>query len=539
MTDIFISYARSTADQAHKVAQALRALGYGVWRDDELPAHRAYAEVIEERLAAAKAVVVIWSAEAVKSQWVFSEANRAREGSKLVQLSLDATRLPMPFDTLQCADMAGWDGDTNAPGWRKVVASLGDLMGAPAASAIEAPALALPSKPSIAVMPFANLSNDPEQDYFADGMVIEITNALTPFGSLFVIAGSSTLTFKGKSVAAQDAARLLGVRYVLEGSVRKAGNRVRIAVQLIDAADGAQIWTQRFEDTLEDIFALQDQVALAVAGKVEPSIASAEYSRVTAGTVRHTGCHDLYLRATASWVQDSRKAFEHLERAIELDPYFAPALALAAHLCRNFYLVEGYVEDRDPYRDKAIKLARRALEVAGSDAIVLANVAVVLGALESDLDGALALVDRALSLNPGSADVWIYSAELRVFADDARAVQDAETSLRLDPLSPIRGVQLFHLASALFSQRRFADALTPLRELAQIRHAVMSSWVECLMAASLSHLGQNEAGREAIARTRILDPDWGLPSDLPMGLSKIGQQLVVEGIEALKASPAL
>ena len=322
------------------------------------------------------------------------------------------------------------------------------------------------------------------------------------------------------------------------GVVAVEGYGVRIAVQLIDASDGAQIWTHRFEDTLEDIFALQDAVALAVAGKVEPSIVSAEYNRVTAGTVRHTGCYDLYLRASASWVQDSRKAFELLEHAIELDPFFAPALALAAHLSRNFYLIEGYVEDRSPYRDKAINLARRALDVAGSDAIVLANVAVVLGPLEGDLDAALALVDRAISLNPGSAEVWIYSAELRVGADDARAIQDAETSMRLDPLSPIRGVQLFHLASALFSQRRFAEALVPLRELAQIHHAAMSCWALYFMAASLGHLGQIDAAREALARARILDPSKDPRNDSPMGLGKVGQQLFHDGIALAEGEAA-
>src|SRR5579859_141041 len=266
MTDIFISYARSTAPQAQAIAEALRALGYCVWRDDELPAHRAYAEVIEERLRAAKAVVVIWSAEAAKSQWVFSEANRAREDGKLVQLSLDSTRLPMPFDTIQCADMSGWVGDPGSPGWRKVVASLGDLVaGTTVAPSAAAPAL--PAKPSIAILPFANLSGDPEQEYFADGMVVEIVAALARIPSIFVIASGSSFSFKGRSVSPQEAARQLGVRYVLEGSVRKAAERVRITVQLIDASDGAQIWTQRFDDTLEDVFALQDKVALAAAGK--------------------------------------------------------------------------------------------------------------------------------------------------------------------------------------------------------------------------------------------------------------------------------
>src|SRR5580700_7386314 len=162
MSHVFISYARSTADEAQTIAEALRGLGHDVWLDDEIPVHRAYADVIEERLRAAKAVVVIWSAEAVKSQWVQSEADRAREDGKLVQLNLDGARLPMPFDRIQCADLTGWACNLDAPGWRKVVASIGDLVGrqgAAPAPAVPAPApLELPAKPSIAVLPFTNLS---------------------------------------------------------------------------------------------------------------------------------------------------------------------------------------------------------------------------------------------------------------------------------------------------------------------------------------------------------------------------------------------
>ena len=233
MLDIFVSYARSTAHHAQAVAEALRALGYRVWLDDELPAHRAYADVIEERLRAAKAVVVIWSAEAAKSQWVQSEADRAREEDKLVQLTVDGARLPMPFDRIQCADLAGWTGDPEAPGWRKVAASVAELIGGAgvaAAPVMAPPPPSLPSKPSIVVLPFANLSGDAEQDYFADGMVEEIVAALTRIRSIFVIASGSGLSFKGKGVSAQEAARQLGVRYVLEGSVRKSAGTVRIVV---------------------------------------------------------------------------------------------------------------------------------------------------------------------------------------------------------------------------------------------------------------------------------------------------------------------
>ena len=259
MTDIFISYSRSIEPQAERIAEALGALGYSVWRDDQLPAHKAYTDVTEEHLRAAKAVLVIWTTEAAKSQWVRAETEVARLAGTLVQLSLDGAVPPLPFNQIQCADLNGWSGDTDAPGWKKVLASIADLTGG--AAPIAAAPLALPPKPSIAVMPFAHLSGDPEQDYFADGMVEEIAAALSRIRSIFVIASSSTSVFRGKTVQSQEVARQLGVRYVLEGSVRKAGGRIRIAVNLIDASDGVQFWADRFEDTLDDVFALQDEVA--------------------------------------------------------------------------------------------------------------------------------------------------------------------------------------------------------------------------------------------------------------------------------------
>ena len=502
MTDIFISYARSTADQAHKVAEALRALGYGVWRDDELPAHRAYAEVIEERLAAAKAVVVIWSAEAVKSQWVFSEANRAREGSKLVQLSLDATRLPMPFDSLQCADMAGWDGDTNAPGWRKVVASLGDLIGAVRSPAVEAPALALPSKPSIAVMPFANLSNDPEQDYFADGMVEEIVGALSRFKSIFVIASGSTLTLKGKAVTPQEVSRLLGVRYILEGSVRRAGGRVRIAVKLIDATDGSQIWSERFDDTLEDVFALQDKVALSVAGVIEPTVQLAETRRGSSRPTSNLGSYDLSLRARASWRAFSKPALvaalEHLHRAIELDPEFGSALGFAAW-CHGWLLIAGWSENPGVDRNQAVELARRALEVASDDAEVLTFVADALAMTGGNHAASLDLVERALSLNPGHAFAYHLSCIYLMLAGQAdEAVSREETSMRLNPAADYRGAQICWLGAGKMFKRDYEGALIHLNQAFQLMPGYV--WTHFFLAICHGHLGQLEQARAVMSQ---------------------------------------
>ena len=513
MSDIFISYARSTAHHAKAVAEALRSLGYRVWLDDELPAHRGYADVIEERLQAAKAVVVIWSAEAVKSQWVQSEADRAREADKLVQLTVDGARLPMPFDRIQCADMTGWTGDVEAPGWRKVAASVADLIGGEGEATPPAPVMAppapppLPSKPSIAVLPFANLSGDAEQDYFADGMVEEIVAALSRIRSIFVIASGSGLSFKGKGIGAQEAARQLGVRYVLEGSVRQAGGRVRIAVKLIDGADGAQVWSDRIEDTLEDVFALQDTVALRVAAQIEPTVSDAEVRRAAKRPTDNMGSYDLYLRAVSHFIAGAKpgvlQALDLLDRAIELDPDYAWALSTAA-VCEYLVTLYGWSDDRAASRERSIEMAHRALKAAGDDPMVLSQVALTIADLEGDMDAAIALADRAMALNPGASMAWAISGALRVRAGDADlASEHLECAMRLDPIGATRPTRMGLLAQARYFQGRYAEAVALSKEFVQQTESAAGY---AFLAAGQGRLGQREGAQAALERYRALSP---------------------------------
>ena len=500
MTDIFISYARSTAPQAHAVAQALRSMGYGVWRDDELPAHRAYSEVIEERLAAAKAVVVIWSAEAVKSQWVFSEANRAREDGKLVQLNVDGARLPMPFDTIQCADLGGWTGDAAAPGWRKVADSVAALAGGGPARPATVEPPPLPTHPSIAVLPFANLSGDPEQDYFADGMVVEIVSALARFKYIFVIAAGSSLSLKGKGLSPQAAAAQLGVRFVLEGSVRKAGGKVRISVQLIDASDGTQVWTHRFEDTLEDVFALQDKVALTVGAMIQPTIATVDSRRAVKRPTENMTSYDCCLRARAfiSELTETTVAegLRLAERAMALDPDYAEATALASRL--HFLIsLYGWTDSPAAHNEAALALARRAIKLAGDDADVISYAAIILVYLDNDPGTALSLADKAIALNPGSVNVWQSSGIARLQTDDIdQAVEHLQTAIRLDPIGAARSPTRWGMAMARFQQGRFAEAIVLARELLQLSD---NPTAYALLAASLGYLGQPAAAAEALS----------------------------------------
>jgi adenylate cyclase len=514
MSDIFVSYGHSTLKLTQQVVEALRGLGYGVWLDDQLPAHRAYTDVIEERLKAAKAIVVIWSAEAAKSHWVRAEANTALEAGTLVQMTVDGVMPPMPFNQIQCADLAGWDGDLHAPGWRKVVSSVADLVGgsgaAPAPS--DAP-LALPSRPSIAVLPFANLSGDPEQDYFSDGMVEEIITSLSRIKSIFVIGGGSSLSLKGKAITPEEAARQLGVRYILEGSVRRAGGRVRIAVKLTDAADGVQVWAERFEDTLEDVFALQDRVALAVAGTIEPTVMRMEMRRASKRPTENMGAYDLYLRAWTLILGNAtpavRTGVELLERAIEP--------ATPRRLCIDF--------------------AHRALRAADDDALVVAFAAGALCMAGSEIETSLGLIERAIALNPGSCLAWHWSGVIRTIAGDAdRAFEDTQMSMRLDPLSPLRGDQMCSLGLARFAQERFDDALPFFTQGVQL----VPAWPygHYYLAACYGHLGQMAPAQASLARAREL-------SNRPMDELASAwfrrpehQRLLLDGVALAEGGPA-
>src|SRR5438270_13234740 len=258
MSDVFVSYARADEPQAQRVAEMLRALGYEVWRDDELPAHRAYADVIEERLKSARAVLVLWTAESAKSEWVRAEADAARSTRILVQATLDGILPPMPFNQVQCASLRDWDGTAETPGWRKVIASVAALAGPPKRSADKKYHL---RERSVCVLPFANMSGDPEQEYFSDGITEDITTDLSKVSALAVTARNTAFTLKGQAVDVCKVARDLGVSHVLEGSVRKAGGRLRITAQLIDGKTGDHVWAERFDRDLTDIFAIQDEIS--------------------------------------------------------------------------------------------------------------------------------------------------------------------------------------------------------------------------------------------------------------------------------------
>src|SRR5262249_9790451 len=332
--------------------------------------------------------------------------------------------------------------------------------GAAGTAAAPRPALALPDKPSIAVLPFQNMSGDPEQEYFADGTVEDIVTALSRFRNLFVISRNSSFTYKGHAVDVKQVGRELGVRYVLEGSVRKAANRVRIAAQLIDAATGGHIWADRFDGALENIFELQDQVTERVVGAIAPKLERAEIERVSRKPTESLDAYDCYLRAHATihpWTRaGNEEALKLFYRAIELDPGFAAAYGMAAW-CRVQRKAGGWMQEREIGETE--RLARRAAQLGEDDGIALRVAGFALTYVVRGLGAGVPLIDRAVALNPNLAWAWLYSGLARVWQGQPDlAIEHLAHAMRLSPLDPLIADVQGAIAHAHFFAGRYDEA---------------------------------------------------------------------------------
>jgi TolB-like protein len=349
-----------------------------------------------------------------------------------------------------------------------------------------------PSQPSIAVMPFANFSDDAGQLYFADGMVVEIVTALSRFQSLFVIASGSGLSYRGTDKPRQAIARELGVRYLLEGSVRREDERVRIAVQLVDATEGAQVWAERFDGVLEDVFALQDDVANAVASRIEPTIHAVETRRAAARPTQDLRAYDLYLRGLHAYqrmnVPSMQEAVGFLDEAIAQDPTYAVALATAAACRADLMNLQG----RQPDEDVRIALdyRARALQSGGEVAEVLAYAGLAGWVLGVGRAASEALTDRALARNGSSATVLMVSGHVRLSRGKKElALRDFQAALRLDPASSWRNMSVYGAGVALLLLHRFEEAIPVLEEARDLVPSLEVT-VDGMIASALAHSGR-------------------------------------------------
>jgi adenylate cyclase len=372
------------------------------------------------------------------------------------------------------------------------------------------PMLALPDKPSIAVLPFQNMSGDPEQEYFADGMVEDIITALSRVKWFFVIARNSSFTYKGKHVDIRQVGRELGVRYVLEGSIRKSGNRVRITGQLIEAATGNHVWADKFEGDLKDVFELQDRITETVVAAIEPSLQIAEIRRSSFKPTDNLDAYDLYLRALSHHYSHTREGLDEalrlLDRAIELDPDYAFAKAFAAyiHCVRNS---QTWATADDMVRGG--RLAHEALLSSRDEPTTIAFAAHALAWLTRDYDTALAAMDRAIHLNPNSAHILTRSGWLRVWVSDAdRAIPELLRSIRLSPVDPEIGYPLGGLAYAYLLKGENEKAF----EFARRSAHEMPRWVPAWSAVTMASikLGRQQEAENAVTHILRLSPSFSI-----------------------------
>lgn len=376
------------------------------------------------------------------------------------------------------------------------------------------PVLTLPDSPSIAVLPFRNLSGDVEQDYFADGVVEDIITALSRIRWLFVIARNSSFTYKGRTVDEKQVGRELGVRYVVEGSVRQSEGRIRITGQLVDTATGTHVWAERFEGTLDDVFELQDQIATSIVGAVASQLERAEIERARRKPTGSLSAYDNYLRAMPHLHSGTRQAIDEalplFYKAIQLDPRFASAHAMAAW-CHFWRKLNGWMADRTQEIAEGVRLARLAVELGNDDAVALTRAGHALAHLAGDLDGGIALLDKALVLNPNLAAAWFLGGFLRTERGDPdTAIEFFARAMRFSPLDP----EMFRMQAGMAMSHLFAG-----------RYDLASSWAEqsfrqlpsflfvvAISAASHALAGRTDQAGSALQHLQKLDPTFRISS---------------------------
>jgi len=391
------------------------------------------------------------------------------------------------------------------------------------------------AKPAIAILPFRNVSGDPAQEYFADGMVDEITTALSRVRWLHVVSRNSSFSYKGQAIDIRRIGSELGVGYVLEGSVRKSGNRVRISAQLIEAETEVNLWADHFDGSLEEVFELQDNVAASVAGVIEPALQIAETQRSLRRPTTDLAAYDLYLRAHAMMLSPARKIAEIeniFDAVLQRDPDFAPALALAAAFHMNCDIM-GWSDDQDANCRKGLERGRRALIFANDDPTILVNAAFALGYFGANLQAMTVLVDRALTLNPSFARGWHASGCLRLWAGQPDlAITHIETSLRLSPRTRV-GWGLNTIAAAHMTRHRFNEALSVILVLLEEDPSPIGYQG---LVACYAHMGMLAEAGEALNRLLAISPEITPPPKRLIALVPEVCKLIQSGIQLAIAS---
>ncbi len=514
-----------------------------MWWDNDLRSGETFDDAIETALRSARAVIVLWSPASVTSRWVRAEATTADRLATILPVMIAPCERPIIFELLHTTDLSAWKGNVADRAWTGFVSELRRKLvredeDAPTPVEIAAGyAFKLPSKPSIALLPFKDISSTAQSEGFTDGIVEEISATLSHFQTLFVIAGASSLSYRDSAKDPATICRELGVRYLLEGSVRQANGRVRITVKLLDGIDGAQVWAEKFDDSLEDIFDLQDRVAAAVASRIDSSIDSAELERAVLHPTSTPDANELYWRANAMFRRfdpaSVSEAIKLLDQALVLDPEHGWAAALDG-FCHSAMYGYGWSPDPAASRAAALRHYELAMRAAGNDPRVMGYCGAILLNVGGDGDVATRLANRALELNPGSATNLFWSGwNDAIIGEPERGLKRLEDSIRLNPRSVIRPLAVCAMGICLFELHRFDEAVGVLNEVLQ-QLPTFPPALACV-AASLNHAGRTEEAIAAGARLQAIGGGIGALTGLRR---KQDIDLLHSGLAAINFKPA-
>ncbi len=508
LADIFVSYSRQDRARVAPIVAGLEAEGWTVWWDPQITPGEEFDALISKELDKARALVVVWTAQSVDSRWVRGEARDAADRGVLVPVRFDNCRLPIDFRAVHTTDLDGWSEDPERSAFRALCRALESKLG-PVKKPQPAAAADKRASVSICVLPFANMSGDAEQEYFSDGITEDIITDLSKVSSLSIVSRNTAFSFKGKHIELAQVARQTKATHVLEGSVRKSGNRVRISAQLIDAADDAHVWAERYDRDLNDIFELQDEISKAIVAALKLKLLPEERKALGQRGTTNLEAYNLYLMArqhySGGFISDTRKAdtvIRLCRLAIELDPNYARAWALmaTAQRMRLYNTGDG---------DNGATAATRALEIDGALAEAHAAKAGILAAT-GHYDDAQAEIETALRLDPDSIDVHREAARLRFHQKRfLEAIVHWEKVLATVESDYASGPLLITCYTALGDKaglRRVAELSLERAERAVSVEAdngsAMGAVVSCLVA-----LGRSDRAREWMRRAVLMDPD--------------------------------
>jgi adenylate cyclase len=508
---IFLSYARDDVDAAKQLASCIGGAGHDVWWDRHLHAGSRFAAEIDKALKDAEAVVVMWSATSIDSAWVQDEAAEGRDSGRLVPVSLASAKPPLGFRQFQTIDLGAWDGAGSPAAIDDLLEAIGRTcgmnakQGADRSEKAEAPK----KRTSVCVLPFINMSGEPEQEYFSDGISEDIITDLSKVSALSVVARNTAFTFKGQSVDVKEVAKTLGVTYVLEGSVRKAGNRVRITAQMIDGAEGDHVWADRFDRDLTDIFEIQDEISKAIVDALKIKLLPEEKKAIEQRGTSNVEAYNLYLMARQQWVSgnfgDPRRdeaIVRVCKQATRLDPNYAQAWALMALAQAELRFVHGKDENALPAADRALELNSDLPEAHCIKARYLEE--------EGKADEAEKQLRTALKLDPDSWEVNREAARMLFRRGHAREAipyfSKAASLMESDWHNPLMLITCYTSTNDQVELRKAAKMTLERAERALAKEATNGQALAA-GANALMFLGDMERGRDWSRRAMLLDPD--------------------------------